>query len=107
MKLVIAVVSNRDKGILRESLIKANFKSTILATTGGFIEEGNSTFLVGVEAEQVNRVVEIIKENCKEREVISPLLPPGIPTTNYSVMAYPAKITVGGAAIFVIDAEKR
>ena len=42
MKLVVAVVHNRDKGRVVEDLIRNGFKFTIIGSTGGFLKEGNT-----------------------------------------------------------------
>ena len=53
MKLVIAVIHNRDKGRVVDALLESQFKFTQVASTGGFLREGNTTLLIGVEDSQV------------------------------------------------------
>ena len=43
MKLVIAVVQDDDAGELIERLVQNRFSTTKLASTGGFLKEGNTT----------------------------------------------------------------
>jgi uncharacterized protein YaaQ len=47
MKLVIAVVHDRDRGKITESLLRGGFKFTKIGSTGGFLREGNVTLLIG------------------------------------------------------------
>ena len=103
MKLVIAVINHDDANVVIRNLSKNGFSSTKLATTGGFLMSGNSTVLIGVEEEHVQRVIDIVREHSHSRKQI-------IPTTteigygNYHNM--PVEVTVGGATIFVVDVER-
>lgn len=44
MKLVIAIVQKEDSNKLQRAFVKNNVRATKLATTGGFLSEGNTTF---------------------------------------------------------------
>ena len=68
LKLLIAIVNNDDAHIVNASLSKAGFPATKIASTGGFLMNGNSTFLIGVNDEDVDRVIEIIGINSKKRK---------------------------------------
>lgn len=105
MKLVVAVIQDKDAPRLLESLTKEGFRATKLASTGGFLREGNTTLLVGVEDEQVDRVVQLIKDTCRAREqLVTPLTPIGGPADSY--IPYPVEILVGGATVFVLNVER-
>lgn len=105
MKLVISVVSNRDTNALLEELMKREYRATKLASTGGFLKEGNTTLLIGVEAEQVDEVIEIIGSVCRSRkQLVTPISP--LPGPAESFVPYPVEVTVGGATIFILDVEK-
>jgi len=99
MKLLVAIVQNADASALREELNRNEFSSTRLASTGGFLREGSTTFLIGVEEEKVERVKEIIGQTCKERDKL-------MPTHNYlsgeGIFTEPMEVTVGGAVVFVL-----
>ena len=105
MKLIIAVVQDKDSNRLSNALVEADYRATKLASTGGFLKSGNSTFLIGVEDQQVSTVLEIIKDNCKAREqLVAPVSPMGGNADSY--VPYPIEIQVGGATVFVVDVEK-
>ncbi|MBQ9914625.1 MAG: cyclic-di-AMP receptor, partial [Clostridia bacterium] len=53
MKLVFAIVNNEDGNLVLRELTKAGFSVTKMASTGGFLRSGNTTLLVGTEAENV------------------------------------------------------
>ncbi len=64
MKLVVAVVQDEYGQPLADNLIREGISSTKLASTGGFFRSGNATFLIGVAANQTQRVLDIIRTSC-------------------------------------------
>ena len=103
MKLIIAVVSNDDSHSLSNALTKENFAVTKLATTGGFLKIGNTTMLIGTEEDRVEKCIEIIKEESKQRTELVPS------TASYDIgrfATFLVDVQVGGATIFVVDVEK-
>ena len=61
MKMVLAVVANHVAEGLTDALLAAGFRTTRLASTGGFRREGNTTIMVGVEDDDVEPVLAILK----------------------------------------------
>lgn len=105
MKLVIAVVQDKDSNRLSNALVKAGFRATKLASTGGFLRAGNTTFMIGVEEERIEEVMEMIKSNCKTRDqMVTPVSPIG--GTADSFIPFPVEVQVGGAAVFVLPVER-
>lgn len=106
MKLVIAIVQDEDASKLLSGLTENGFYATRLATTGGFLRAGNSTILVGVEAEKVENVCGIIEKTCKSRKQMTPIQTPVTGSIDMFVPVYPMEVTVGGATVFVLDVEQ-
>lgn len=105
MKLVIAVVQDKDSSRLSSALMENNVRATKLASTGGFLRSGNTTFMIGVEDYRVNKVLTIIKDNCKSREqLVAPVSPMGGNADSY--VPYPVEVEVGGATVFVLPIEQ-
>ncbi|NCU18665.1 cyclic-di-AMP receptor [Pallidibacillus pasinlerensis] len=105
MKLVLAVVQDQDSNRLLSALTDNNFRVTKLASTGGFLKSGNTTFLIGTEDVRVDKALQIIKENCSSREqLVSPVSPMGGNADSY--MPYPVEVEVGGATVFVLPVEQ-
>ncbi|MHB1392093.1 MAG: cyclic-di-AMP receptor [Clostridia bacterium] len=105
MKLVLAVVQDDDVDELMERLIKEKLSSTKLASTGGFLREGNTTLMIGVDKERVDSVITIIKDICKSRK--QTFTTPIPPTGSAGVfIPYPIDVMVGGATIFVVDIDR-
>lgn len=104
MKMIIAVIQDQDSNKLSAALVKANFRATKLASTGGFLRAGNTTFLIGVKDDEVDKVMNVIQTSCKSREqLISPVSPIG--GTAESYVPYPIEVEVGGATVFVLNIE--
>ncbi len=105
MKMVMAVVQDKDSPRLAQNLVKAGIRATKLASTGGFLHAGNTTFMIGVKDEEVDRVMEVIQSSCKSREqVVTPMSPMGNQLESY--VPYPVTVQVGGATVFVLDVEQ-
>jgi Uncharacterized protein conserved in bacteria len=105
MKLVIAIVQDDDAANVVSKLTKEGFRVTKLATTGGFLRAGNTTLLVGVEADRTEKVISIIKDLCETRKQIITSSSPVAGTTGVYV-PYPIEVSVGGATIFVVDVDR-
>lgn len=102
MKLVIAIVQKEDSNNLQRAFVKSNFRATKLATSGGFLSQGNTTFLVGCKDEEVDDVLKVIKKESRAREEITT---PHMISTGYEI-TQPLKVTVGGAICFVVPVDK-
>ena len=102
MKLIYAIVNKDDSGAVSSALTRSGFSVTKLATTGGFLMAGNTTFLVGTDESRVDEVIGIIEKHSKKRTQM-------VPSTTYATSAYasfPVEVTVGGATVFVTDIER-
>ena len=105
MKLLIAIVQGEDAGQTVRALNAGGISVTQFASSGGFLQQGNVTLLVGVDDERVEQVVQLIRENCRERSryltPMPPMLEPG-----EMFMPFPVEVQVGGATIFVVNVEQ-
>ncbi len=63
MKLVIAILHHTDGEQILQALTEAHFSVTRIASSGGFLRRGNATLLIGLQAEQVPAVVQLIREH--------------------------------------------
>ena len=66
MKLIIAIIKDEDNDAVSKALTENEFRVTFIASTGGFLRSGRSTLLVGVEDEQVETALQVIRENCQK-----------------------------------------
>lgn len=105
MKLIVAVVQDKDSARLNKALVEANIRVTKLSSTGGFLKAGNTTFLIGVDDERVDAAIHIIRKNCQSRQqLMSPMSPMGANVDPY--VPYPVEVQVGGATVFVLPVER-
>ena len=105
MKLILAVVQDQDSNKLMNALVDNNFRATKLASTGGFLKSGNTTFMIGTEDIRVDKALQIIQDNCKSRDqLVAPISPMGGNADSY--VPYPVEVEVGGATVFVLPIEK-
>ena len=103
MKLIFAIVSNDDSSRVSKELTKNKYSVTKLATTGGFLMAGNTTFLIGTDDDRVDDVIRIIGMHSKKRTQMVPS------SASYGVGMYtsfPVGVQVGGATIFVTNIER-
>lgn len=105
MKLIMAVIQDKDSNRLSDALVEHDFQATKLASTGGFLKAGNTTFMIGVEDKDVENVMTIIKKNCESREqLVAPISPMGGNADSY--VPYPVEVQVGGATVFVLPVDQ-
>ena len=105
MKLIVAVVQDQDSNRLSKALMDHNFRTTKLATTGGFLRSGNTTFLIGTDDIRVDKALQIIQENCRSRDqLVAPVSPMGGNVDSY--VPKPIDVEVGGATVFVLPVDQ-
>ena len=104
MKLVVCIVHNRDRNRLSDELVKSGFKFTVIGSTGGFLREGNTTLLTGMEDSEIENFKEIVRSNCCIREQIVNV-PPFEGAASPGFVSSPVKVSVGGAVLFVMGVD--
>jgi len=63
MKLLLAIVRDPDTQAMLPDLLSHEFRVTRIASTGGWLRQGNTTFLIGVEDDQVEQAMGVIAKN--------------------------------------------
>ena len=99
------MVQGEDAPRTVQALSGAGISVTRLASSGGFLQQGNTTLMIGVDEEKVPRVIELIRENCRERSRYLTPMPPMVEPGEF-FMPYPVEVQVGGATIFVLEVEQ-
>ena len=103
MKLIYAIINNDDSHSVSTALTKSGYTATKLASTGGFLMAGNTTFLICSDNDKVDEIIDIIREHSHRRKQFVPS------AATYGVGSYtsfPVEVSVGGATIFVTDIER-
>ncbi len=105
MKLIVVIVQDTDANALIKALGKERLEVTKLASTGGFLREGNTTLLIGVEEERMETVKTILKETCRSRKrLVMPTAP--VAEQPEPMLSEPVEVPVGGAIAFVVNIEE-
>jgi uncharacterized protein YaaQ len=104
MKLIIAILQDKDGLTALNELNRRGFRATKLASTGGFLREGNTTILVGTEEPDVEQVLAVLRRTSSMRQET---LTPTAPThSGEPYVPFPVEVTVGGATIFVLSVDR-
>ncbi len=98
-KLVLAIVQAEDADDALAALTERGLRVTRLASTGGFLRQGNTTLLVGTTTARVNETLQVLRDTCRTRSahVAVPAEPPSL------VHSYLIEVEVGGATVLVLD----
>ena len=104
MRLIFAVIQQEDAGQTVQALSAAGISVTRLNSSGGFLQQGNATLMIGCDDERVEQVTTLIRENCRERNRYLTPMPPMVEPGEF-FMPYPVEVQVGGATIFVVNVE--
>jgi uncharacterized protein YaaQ len=105
LKLVIIIASDADADRLMRTLIQQGYPATKVSSTGGFLHRGSATILSGVDAEEVEAVLAMVRAECHARNEYVP-----VQTLPFfgegTALAEPVEVRVGGAIVFVVNVER-
>jgi uncharacterized protein YaaQ len=105
MKLIVTIVNSDDARGLNDALMQKGYRSTTISTTGGFLRQGNATILIGTEDDNLDDVMDIIRNNCRTRsQYVNPL--PPVMESGELYMPSPVEVQVGGAVVFVLNIDR-
>ena len=68
MKLILTIIRDVDDAKVLDALVTRGYRVTRVASTGGFLRRGNVTLLIGAESEQVQPVIDLLRETCSPPE---------------------------------------
>jgi uncharacterized protein YaaQ len=105
MKLLVVIVQDADAAGLVKELNRRHLEVTKLASTGGFLREGNTTLLIGVDDDKLELAKGVIQEKCRSR---TRFVTPGVPVAEQPepFLAQPVEVPVGGAVMFVLSVDE-
>ena len=64
MKMIVAILQDDDAGTVSQAIQDSGLCVTRIASTGGFLRQGSSTLMVGVDDDRVDQAIDVINENC-------------------------------------------
>ena len=103
MQLIFAIVEDRDAEAIQNVLTASGRRMTRLSTTGGFLQQGNSTILLGLDDRLVAETLDMIRAQSRRRTMFMPSLIGG--SDPVYGPADQVEVDIGGAAIFVLPVE--
>ncbi|MHB8625634.1 MAG: cyclic-di-AMP receptor [Aggregatilineales bacterium] len=103
MKLVLATIQDADAERVIKDLTAQGERVTRIGSTGGFLQQGNTTLMLGVVDEHVNAAIEVLRRDCKSRAAFVPVAV--APAPNSVALYNYLEVQVGGAVVFVLNVE--
>jgi uncharacterized protein YaaQ len=99
MKMILAIIRADDARTVVEALTVANYRVTKIATEGAWLRKENTTLLIGVQDNQIEHALNLLKRvggKRKGTQLFQGDLAVGIPPEE-------VEIEVGGVTAFVVD----
>ena len=105
LKLVLIIAADSDADRLIKQLIARGYPATKVSSTGGFLRRGSATVLSGVEGQEIEDILAIVRSACHARTEYLP-----VQTLPFfgegAVVAEPVEVRLGGAIVFVMNVER-
>lgn len=108
MKMILAILQNDDEQATIAELNKKHYLVTKLSSTGGFLKQGNTSLLIGVDDNKVDEVCEILKNTAGVRNGVQCISSyTGTDSMYLGINTpYPIDVQEGGVTIFVLPVEQ-
>jgi uncharacterized protein YaaQ len=103
MRLIVAIIQDRDADAVIGALTGSGQRVTRIGTTGGFLQQGLSTLLIGTAADAVRDAITTIQVHSRRRMMFMPLAV-GASDPAYA-LGDQVEIEIGGATMYVLDVE--
>ncbi len=100
MKLIVTIVQERDVSEVMNALTRQRIRVTHVSSTGGLLDPGNATLLIGVDEERVPQVMKMVADLAGPRESVIPYTYEGEPS-----LSGVAGVVVGGYLSFVLNVD--
>ncbi len=104
MVLGWVIAQAEDAPALSAALREAGMSHTRIDSSGGFLLQGNSTLMVGIEDAEVDRLLELVGRHCQAR--VQLVVPPVPDLMDVSLALPSVEIEVGGATVFFVPVER-
>ncbi len=66
-KLIMAILEDAESDSVMRAMHDAGHPLTLIDSTGGLLRRGTSTLIAGVDASDVDKVLELISQECSLR----------------------------------------
>jgi uncharacterized protein YaaQ len=96
VKLIVAIIQKDDAGRVVDELLRREYRTTRLDSSGGFLRKTSTTLLIGVEVAQVEEVISAIRAAAKPRTEVA---------LKRSADQAEGRVELRAAIVFVLDLE--
>jgi uncharacterized protein YaaQ len=103
-KLLVVITADDEADALIRKLVERGYPATKVSSTGGFLRRGSATIFSGIDANDLDPVLALIRDQCKARTEYVPAQALPFPESIYP--AEPVQVRVGGAIVFVLPVER-
>lgn len=103
--LLLAIVQDRDETAATTALRDAGFQTTRIRSRGGFLETGNTTFLIDLGRPWVAAAVRLLARTCHARETFMNAAL-SVPAVGMHTPVAPVQVEIGGGTVFVLPLER-
>jgi len=104
LKLILATIQDADAERVVKELTAQGDRVTRIGSTGGFLQQGNTTLLLGLADERVEGALSVLRRVCQHRTAFVPVA--AAPAPNNVALYNYLEVEVGGAIVFVLDVEQ-
>jgi uncharacterized protein YaaQ len=101
--LAVAIVMGGQAGVLTQALRESGFRFTEVDSQGGFIQEPVTSLLIGLNRHQLDRLLEIVRENCPSH---LQYIPARLDASALQGQPLMIEALMGGATIFAVEVER-
>jgi uncharacterized protein YaaQ len=99
MKMILAIIPRDQADHVLEVLVNARYMVTFSGSRGGMLRQGQEMLFIVVDAERVENVLSLIRDNCRTPVTVDS-------EENRTQNPMPVTAELGGAVVFVWDVER-
>ena len=107
-KMIIAILQDDDYHEVISDLNEHGFYVTVLQSSGGFLKKPNATIMIGLNHDEVEGAVELLKHygHRTEMEYMPTTTTSGMSMPPLTTSAVPFPVHCGGIVLFVLDVDQ-
>ena len=107
-KMIIAILQNDDYHEVVADLNDHGFYVTVLSSSGGFLKKPNATIMMGMNHEDLDRALELLKQYGRrtEMEYTPAATTVGMAMHPMAATPVPIPVSCGGIVLFVLDVDQ-
>jgi uncharacterized protein YaaQ len=103
--LLFAVVQEEDADPALDALTRTGLRATRISSIGGFLDRGNATLLLGLARGEVERAIQLLAENCRQRTTLINASPQVVVPSSPGLIT-PVEVEIGGATIMQLPVKR-